>query len=259
MTGSLFLTMSCLFLIGIHLGSPPDTPKRTSTRDVQGSPSEKGSIKRPEQDSLLKVGGLNFPDVRKLPNVPQSDLRRDGPQGGMDPPKGEDIYMKRLLARMNITKMQGPPIHLPQDMRELGNAPERHIAELHRLRQWREFQLSSHNESALQKLPVNLALNNANGVPDGLLNHPVGPEGAVKMSTHPTPGVKQKSPWVIWERWVKPNYLYPEGAFWSDDMNYIIDTMATAPITSFGLGHKGTQLKATMYLGKQRTVFKPMR
>lgn len=255
-TGSLFVTMISLFLIGIHLGTPPDAPKRTPTGNVQGPSKEKGFIKGPEQDSSLKFGGLNFPDVRKLPNFPQSFLdnpRKDWPQGRMGPTKGEDVYMKRLLTRMNLTKMQGPPIHSPQDLRGLGNVPER-------LREWHErLSRSSHNDSALQNLPVNLPLSNVNRVQHGVLNHPMRLEDVVRMSTDPIPGVKRKSPWVIWEMWVKPNYLYPEGAFWSDDMNYIIDAMATAPITSFGLGHKGTQLKATMFLGKQRTVFKPMR
>ena len=73
------------------------------------------------------------------------------------------------------------------------------------------------------------------------------------------PEVAQKDPWEIWKGWVKPDYLYPEGAFWSDEMNYILNAMATAPITSFGVGHKGTQLKASLFLGKQRTAFKPMR
>ena len=71
--------------------------------------------------------------------------------------------------------------------------------------------------------------------------------------------VAKRDPWEIWQSWVKPNYLYPEDAFWSDEMNHILRTMATAPITQFGVGHKGTQLKATLMLDKQRTAFKPQR
>lgn len=71
--------------------------------------------------------------------------------------------------------------------------------------------------------------------------------------------VSSKDPWSIWMGWVKPDYLYPENAFYSEEMNHILAVMATAPITSFGVGHKGTQLKATAMLGMQRTVFKPKR
>lgn len=71
-------------------------------------------------------------------------------------------------------------------------------------------------------------------------------------------GIK-KDPWVIWSDWVVPDFLYPENSFESEEMNHILVTMATAPITSFGVGHKGTQLKATAMLGSQRTVFKPKR
>lgn len=71
--------------------------------------------------------------------------------------------------------------------------------------------------------------------------------------------VSSKDPWAIWERWVKPDYLYPEEAFYSEEMNHILAVMATSPITSFGVGHRGTQLKATAMLGAQRTVFKPKR
>ena len=56
-----------------------------------------------------------------------------------------------------------------------------------------------------------------------------------------------------------PDALYPQDAFYSEEMNHILAVMATAPITSFGVGHKGTQLKATAMLGAQRTVFKPKR
>lgn len=71
--------------------------------------------------------------------------------------------------------------------------------------------------------------------------------------------VSRQDPWKIWSQWVKPDHLYPEDKFYSDEMNHILNTMATAQLTSFGLGYKGTQLKASMMLGKQRTVFKPKR
>lgn len=74
-----------------------------------------------------------------------------------------------------------------------------------------------------------------------------------------SPWVAEQDPWAIWNHWVVPNFMYPENSFESEEMNHILATMATAPITSFGVGHKGTQLKATAMLGGQRTVFKPKR
>lgn len=83
--------------------------------------------------------------------------------------------------------------------------------------------------------------------------------GGSKSTLAVPPDVSQRNPWLIWQQWVKEDSLYPQNAFWSDEMNHILVSMATAPITSFGVGHKGTQLKASLFLGKQRTAFKPMR
>ena len=69
----------------------------------------------------------------------------------------------------------------------------------------------------------------------------------------------KQDPWQMWHSWVKQDEFYPVGAFWSKDMNSILHAMATYPITSFDVGHRGTQLKASMFLGNQRTAFKPMR
>ncbi len=66
-------------------------------------------------------------------------------------------------------------------------------------------------------------------------------------------------PWKVWGRWVSEDYFYPEGAFNSSEMNSILQALAMSQITEFGLGYKGTQLKTTMMLGHQRTVFKPKR
>lgn len=71
--------------------------------------------------------------------------------------------------------------------------------------------------------------------------------------------IAELNPWAIWRGWVQENALYPKQVFYSDEMNHILATMATADITSFGLGSKGTQLKATAMLGSQKTVFKPKR
>lgn len=73
------------------------------------------------------------------------------------------------------------------------------------------------------------------------------------------PEIAELNPWAIWRGWVEENILYPKEVFYSDEMNHILATMATADITSFGLGSRGTQLKATAMLGTQKTVFKPKR
>jgi hypothetical protein len=67
-------------------------------------------------------------------------------------------------------------------------------------------------------------------------------------------------PWDIWKGWVKPHVLYPEGSFFSLQMDLILESLEMYPITSFDVGYRGTQLKAGLYLeGNQRAVFKPMR
>lgn len=71
--------------------------------------------------------------------------------------------------------------------------------------------------------------------------------------------IAELNPWAIWRGWVQQNSLYPKEVFNSDEMNHILATMAMANITSFGLGSRGTQLKATVMLGTQKTVFKPKR
>ena len=66
--------------------------------------------------------------------------------------------------------------------------------------------------------------------------------------------------WKMWRGWVKPDVFYAPDDFWSSEMTTLIHALATTPITLLDLGHRGTQLKATMYLqGEQRTVFKPKR
>ena len=69
-----------------------------------------------------------------------------------------------------------------------------------------------------------------------------------------------RNPWDVWNTWVNPDYLYPITGFESSEMKLILKALTTSPVVSFGLGHKGTQLKTSMnLLEQQRTVFKPMR
>ena len=69
-----------------------------------------------------------------------------------------------------------------------------------------------------------------------------------------------RDPWKIWRSWVKQDHFYPENAFLSEEMNSVMHAMATYPVTLFDVGHRGTQLKASMILKDgQRTAFKPMR
>lgn len=75
----------------------------------------------------------------------------------------------------------------------------------------------------------------------------------------PRVGDEWRDPWRVWQSWVKQDHFYPSDAFWSKDMDSILHAMATNPITSFDVGHRGTQLKVSMFLGEQRTAFKPMR
>ena len=235
MTGSLFLTMISLFLIGMQLGPQPDVSQKVGGKTLAGKQKptpEERRIKGPEEDSQLKLGHSNFPDVKKFPNFPKSLLdspRKDWNQGQS---KVDTFNLLTLLAQRNLTGVNGMKGLPPHISRVLDNVPERYIAEVEKLKRF--IPRSLYNDTVLRGLQVGKQL----------------PHGY---------GVKQNNPWAIWEKWVTPNYLYPEDAFWSHDMDYIINALATAPITSFGVGYKGTQLKATMFLGKQRTVFKPMR
>ena len=65
-------------------------------------------------------------------------------------------------------------------------------------------------------------------------------------------------PWTIWKDMVKSRQI--TSANDSDSINMILEAMMYKPIVAAGVGHGGTQLKASLILeGKQRVVFKPMR
>lgn len=66
--------------------------------------------------------------------------------------------------------------------------------------------------------------------------------------------------WKMWQSWVKEDAFYPTEAFNSGRMRQLLEAMARAPIVRFGIGEKGTQLKASVVLqGQQKALFKPRR
>lgn len=67
-------------------------------------------------------------------------------------------------------------------------------------------------------------------------------------------------PWQIWSDMVKNRQLTPKENDENDDVGMILEALSYKPIIAAGIGHRGTQLKATLILeGHQRVVFKPMR
>lgn len=65
-------------------------------------------------------------------------------------------------------------------------------------------------------------------------------------------------PWTIWKDMVKSRQITSNND--SDSINMILEAMIYKPIVAAGVGHGGTQLKASLILeGNQRVVFKPMR
>ena len=72
--------------------------------------------------------------------------------------------------------------------------------------------------------------------------------------------ISYPSVWNMWRKWPSSLSILPENAFESMDLNRLLTAMAEAPINSFDVGYKGTQLKATVVLeGGQMVVFKPKR
>lgn len=257
-TGSLFSVMTTLFLIGVLLGSKPEGPEKAG----------KG-----EERDTRRV---------KLPNIPGAadyivDERVNNPHN-LD----RQAVVDSLLARYNRSKglpalPQGPPRlndrRNPNRLRNL-DAIDRQWEEAHRRLQQRVQ--PDKRPDKLDKLPggkdsweqiVQQRLHEVQQnemhkfmIPPELdtpLAHNVGkfPDDSNEVIARP----RERNPWSIWHSWVQQDQFYPGDAFFSDEMNSILHAMATYPIKSFDVGHRGTQLKATMYLGEQKTVFKPMR
>ena len=238
-TGSLFLTMVTLFMIGIHLSWPGTDLQKEQPRDTVSASKR---VPLPPPTSLsnrrsklrYRIEREHYP-VPKPPDFAEFAKKMNrsfrSPFSNMSDP-----LLESLQQRLNQSlSMRGPPPRIGN----MGNPPSLNFNVLPDF--VREKIRNLHQEETPPPSSVAAAttvVSHDNVIPDE---------------------VAKRDPWEIWQSWVKPNYLYPEDAFWSDEMNHILRTMATAPITQFGVGHKGTQLKATLMLDKQRTAFKPQR
>ena len=245
-TGSMFLGMTALFLVGLLLSPRPENTAR----------KDKPRVKLPD-----------------IPGVPDYVLDER-----VNNPNNEDkkAVVDSLIARYNrsrglLDQRKGRNRKKPDNFEQTKDKNRR-------LQQ----KLESHNKSTdeLEKMPRGPELlndlvlqklaskdqftlqsqRNATEVKEGELNKrtqdgPISNEGEYENPLE----AGERDPWRVWHSWVKQDHFYPEGAFMSEEMNSILHAMATYPITSFDVGHRGTQLKASMFLGQQRTAFKPMR
>ena len=256
MTVSMLLAMVILFLVEIRLAAITGSGEDKQEKTEQKVADEENVVKGPPAKERP-------PSNQNVPNIPYD------PRFGLDMHhrRGEE-RLNRLLKRMNRTGVQGPP--LPRDLilenlskqkpfltedRNDRNSHLRNksmIAEIPELNRDVINRALKFKDDGLAK-KLSETLNQLEDASDELGNVDHVRKTAAPIKARP------EVAWEIWHKWVKPEYLYPEEAFWSDEMNQILNAMATAPITSFGVGHKGTQLKAMMMLGKQKTAFKPMR
>ena len=284
MTVSMLLAMVILFVVEIRLASIPDSGEtKRKGRTGEAVAGSEDAVKGPPAG----VNDEKAPTIdprANLPRVPVGDPRFALGLGLVDLVHGAREGSKQLegiLSQLNRTGIQGPPRpplpphnlilenlrkqkpFLPDD----GNDP---FAQLRNesvgLESNRDLIKKRTIKEKYADLKTNLVRKYSDAVARKLsdaLNHDdagnkLGDVGHINETATPIKNSSEMA-WEIWQKWVKPNYLYPEDAFWSDEMNQILNAMATAPITSFGVGHKGTQLKATMMLGEQKTAFKPMR
>lgn len=230
-TTSLLLGMITLFSIGVLLGSRPEKPEEMVKKDTER---------------------VKLPDI---PGVPDYilDERVNNPNN-----KDRQAIADSLVARYNRSRGR-PDLRYPV-------GPPKNAA----------LETNEKNRRLQQKLE------SLKSQTDEIDKHPRGPklldalvqrktdELSVKLDqvmkdvnvgdgTEEPPLAVGQDPWTLWHSWVKQDHFYPNDAFWSEEMNSILHAMATYPITSFDVGHRGTQLKVSMYLNKQRTAFKPLR
>ena len=239
-TGSLFVVMSTIFLVGVQLGlNPEGTPKTEPVKERTASP-------RAELPKIAGVADHKVSERMKNLGIPERKV-------------GVDSVMA-LHNRSLPVVPRGPPrfdeSKLLDHARNLGNFGKELVTqriqgkeigavhhELNRFPELNKTPLKSTDKEHRFQIPSELVKVNPPRKPD-----------------NQSPSLGQESdPWNIWESWVQQDSFYPEGSLFSDEMNSILRAMATQPIKSFDVGHRGTQLKATVFLGRQKAVFKPMR
>jgi len=113
------------------------------------------------------------------------------------------------------------------------------------------------------KSPQQFSVSTSSSVPSPSRSQPVvlsSPLPVKKISSSPVVTGSLKETWWLWQSWVREDTFYPEEVFPSGQMLHLLRVMASAAITEFGVGRKGTQLKASVVLeGQQKALFKPKR
>ena len=241
-TGSMFLGMGALFLIGLLLSTRPEnTPQKDKQRalpDIPGVP-----------DYVLDERVNNPGNEDKVAVVDSLIARHNRSRGIPDQRKGrnrknlDDLEQARDRKRRLQQKLES--FKSTDELEKMPRGPE------------------LLNELVLQKLSPKdqVALQhqrNITKIRDGELKKEMQDESIDIEYENPL-AAGERDPWKVWHSWVKQDHFYPEEAFFSEEMNSILHAMATYPITSFDVGHRGTQLKVSMFFGQQRTAFKPMR
>ena len=245
-TSSLFLVMTTLFLVGVLLVSRPEDAENSVVNSVGKNGKLKQRVKTPD-----------------IPGVPDYivDERVNNPNN-QDRQAVADALVARYNRSRGLPDLRRNRNRLGKpDMLERGRDKNRHLQQ--------KNPKSTHEVSRDPKLLGMLAQRNSllkdqlpqvNGaqIKDDQLSKLKIEHVKAEADENPL-RVGKRDPWKMWHSWVKQDQFYPEDAFWSEEMNSILHAMATYPITSFDVGHKGTQLKVSMFLDEQRTAFKPMR
>lgn len=234
MTGSLFLGMSALLLVGLLLGYRPDDSKNAPVEDKP------------------RVNLQDIPGVRG----PLLDGRANNP-----PNKDRQAVPDTIVARYNPSRNISKFIRHIDKKYEVKDVVEQARDKNRRLQQKLETQMTENADKHPRGPDLLDAMVRQNSdIPAAKDSQPSPKDDDRPHEVAETPSETGKQdPWKVWRSWVKQDEFYPKDAFWSEEMNAILVAMATYPITSFGVGHKGTQLKVSMFLDKQRTAFKPMR
>ena len=267
MTGSLFLVMTTLFLVGMLLSSRPEGAEE--------------SVGNKEERDKRRIKLPDIPGVRDY----IVDQRINNPGN-----KDRQAVADALMARYN--RSRGLPV-AQRGQLQVGDHinKDKNPDSLRKDWEWdvkRRLQQNPRHDKpsdVLDKLPRGAELLNvlaqqrsdkvakdqfvlpaqkedtSNQFPEGIGKLSPESNGVIKAGAENESPLREgeRDPWQVWHSWVKQDQFYPEDVFWSKEMNSILHAMATYPITLFDVGHKGTQLKASMLLDKQRTAFKPKR